>query len=148
MASAAGASRFVLPTVIYELGISGTGTAISQVMTMPPFTLVFVILLTLAFSIHHGHLSPWVAGLGVEAVQIVCYILLIIVRHPIAKYIFVTIATAASQSFFPIIWLGMSEAWHSSLNMWSGSELTMQSKNASALRGAQHLPAWLLESQM
>ncbi|KAH6695450.1 major facilitator superfamily domain-containing protein [Plectosphaerella plurivora] len=95
---------FVLPTVIYELGISGTGTAISQVMTMPPFTLVFVILLTLAFFIHHGHLNPWVAGLGVEAVQIVCYILLITVRHPIAKYIFVTIATAASQSFFPIIW--------------------------------------------
>ncbi|KAL2881945.1 hypothetical protein SGCOL_002682 [Colletotrichum sp. CLE4] len=46
---------FVLPTVIYELGISNT--AISQVMTMPPFT-----------------------------------------------YIFVMIATAASQSFFAIIW--------------------------------------------
>lgn len=98
---------FVLPTVIYELGISGTGTAISQILTMPPFTMVFVILLTLAFFIHRGQLSPWVAALGVEAVQIVCYILLITVRHPVAKYIFVTIATAASQSFFPIIWPGM-----------------------------------------
>ncbi|KAF4338259.1 high-affinity nicotinic acid transporter [Fusarium beomiforme] len=93
---------FVLPTVIYELGISNT--AISQVMTMPPFTLVFVILLTLAAFIHKGKLSPWVAGLGVEITQIVCYVLLITVKHPIAKYIFVTIATAASQSFFPIIW--------------------------------------------
>lgn len=95
---------FVLPTVIYELGISNT--AISQVMTMPPFTLVFVILLTLAFFIHHGKLNSWVAGLGVEITQIVCYVLLITVTHPTAKYIFVMIATAASQSFFPIIWPG------------------------------------------
>ncbi|KAF9871430.1 high-affinity nicotinic acid transporter [Colletotrichum karsti] len=93
---------FVLPTVIYELGISNT--AISQVMTMPPFTLVFVILLSLAFLVHTRRLSPWVAGLGLEAAQIVCYILLITVKHPIAKYIFVMIATAASQSFFAIIW--------------------------------------------
>ncbi|KAL0936206.1 high-affinity nicotinic acid transporter [Colletotrichum truncatum] len=93
---------FVLPTVIYELGISNT--AISQVMTMPPFTLVFVILLSLAFLVHTRRLSPWVAGLGLESAQIICYILLITVKHPIAKYIFVMIATAASQSFFAIIW--------------------------------------------
>ncbi|TDZ36607.1 MFS transporter prlL [Colletotrichum spinosum] len=93
---------FVLPTVIYELGISNT--AISQVMTMPPFTLVFVILLSLAFLVHTRRLSPWVAGLGLEAAQIVCYILLITVQQPVAKYIFVMLATAASQSFFAIIW--------------------------------------------
>lgn len=97
---------FVLPTVIYELRIPNTNTAISQVMTMPPFTLVFVILLTLAYFIHRGKLNSWVAGLGVEIVQIVCYILLITVKNSIAKYVFVTIATAASQSFFPIIWPG------------------------------------------
>lgn len=93
---------FVLPTVIYDLGISNT--AISQVMTMPPFTLVFVILCGLAFFIHTKRLSPWVAGLGVETTQIICYILLITVKQPVAKYIFVMIATAASQSFFAIIW--------------------------------------------
>ncbi|KAF1913240.1 major facilitator superfamily domain-containing protein [Ampelomyces quisqualis] len=93
---------FVLPTVIYELGISNS--AISQVMTMPPFTLVFVILCGLAFFIHTKRLSPWVAGLSVEIVQIICYILLIAIKQPIAKYIFVMIATAASQSFFAIIW--------------------------------------------
>ncbi|KAH3983221.1 hypothetical protein HBI52_088800 [Parastagonospora nodorum] len=93
---------FVLPTVIYELGISNT--AISQVMTMPPFTMVFVILCGLAFFIHTKRLNPWVAGLGVEVVQVICYILLITVKQPIAKYIFVMIATAASQSFFAIIW--------------------------------------------
>ncbi|KAM0283170.1 hypothetical protein ACHAQH_002652 [Verticillium albo-atrum] len=94
---------FVVPTVIYELGISNT--AISQIMTMPPFTLVFVILLSLAYFIHRGKLSPWVvAGLGVEITQIVCCILLITVTHSVARYIFVMIATAASQSFFAIIW--------------------------------------------
>ncbi|KAH7072554.1 major facilitator superfamily domain-containing protein [Paraphoma chrysanthemicola] len=93
---------FVLPTVIYELGL--TNTAIAQVMTMPPFTLVFVILCGLAFFIHTKRLSSWVAGLSVEIVQIICYILLITVKDPVAKYIFVMIATAASQSFFAIIW--------------------------------------------
>ncbi|ORY02570.1 major facilitator superfamily domain-containing protein [Clohesyomyces aquaticus] len=94
---------FVLPTVIYELGISGT--AISQIMTMvPTIYLVFVILLSLAFLIHMKRLSPWVAGLGVEITQIICYILLITVKNPVAKYIFVMITTAASQSFFAIIW--------------------------------------------
>jgi hypothetical protein len=109
---------FVLPTVIYELGISDT--AMSQIMTMvclllerygtdsderqPPFTLVFVILCGLAYLISTKRLSPWVAGLGVEIVQIICYVLLITVKTPVAKYIFVMIATAASQSFFGVIW--------------------------------------------
>ncbi|KAK1586179.1 high-affinity nicotinic acid transporter [Colletotrichum navitas] len=93
---------FVLPTVIYELGISNT--VISQVITMPPFTLVFVILLSLAFLVHTRRLSPWVAGLCLEAAQIVFYVLLITVKNSVAKYIFVMIATAASQSFFAVIW--------------------------------------------
>ncbi|KEF52038.1 uncharacterized protein A1O9_12028 [Exophiala aquamarina CBS 119918] len=93
---------FVLPTVIYELGISGTAN--SQLMTMPPYTMVFIILCGLAYFIHTKRLSPWVAGLGVEILQIICYILLITVKHKVAKYIFVMIATAASQSFFAIIW--------------------------------------------
>jgi nitrate/nitrite transporter NarK len=63
-----------------------------------------VILCTLAYFIHTKRLSPWVAGLGVEITQIICYILLITVKNAKAKYIFVMIATAASQSFFPIIW--------------------------------------------
>lgn len=71
-----------------------------------------MILLTLAFFIHAQKLSPWIAGLGVELVQIICYILLITVKHPIAKYIFVMIATAASQSFFPIIWPGELPTYH------------------------------------
>ncbi|KAK2041844.1 MFS general substrate transporter [Colletotrichum somersetense] len=84
------------------LGISNT--AISQVMTMPPFTLVFVILLSLTFHVHTQRLSPWIAGLGLEAAHIVCYVLHITAKNSIAKYIFVMIAKAASQSLFAIIW--------------------------------------------
>lgn len=66
--------------------------------------MVFLILLSLAYLVHTKRMNAWVAGLIVESVQIVCYILLITVKQPIAKYIFVMIATAASQSFFALIW--------------------------------------------
>ncbi|KAL1846979.1 hypothetical protein Daus18300_014083 [Diaporthe australafricana] len=93
---------FVLPTVIYELGISDT--AISQLMTMPAYAAVFLILLTLGYLTHTKRLSPWVAGIGLEVGQIIFYILLITVDNATAKYIFAVVATAATQSFFPIIW--------------------------------------------
>ncbi|KAJ5818726.1 high-affinity nicotinic acid transporter [Penicillium riverlandense] len=89
---------FVLPTVIYQLGM--TDTAISQIMTMPPYTFNFIFLVTIAYFVHKGRLSSWVAALGIEALQILCYILLITVNDSVARYIFVMIATAASQSFY------------------------------------------------
>lgn len=46
------------------------------------------------------------AGIGLEVAQIIFYILLITINDATAKYIFVVIATAATQSFFPIIWPG------------------------------------------
>ena len=55
---------YVLPTVIYELGIDGAGTAISQLMTMPPSSMSFVMLIILGFLIHRGKLNPWVVGIG------------------------------------------------------------------------------------
>ncbi|ROW03097.1 hypothetical protein VMCG_05808 [Cytospora schulzeri] len=93
---------FVLPTVIYDLGLSGT--AVSQLMTMPAYAFVFVILLTLGYLTHTKRLSPWVAGIGLEAGQIICYILLITVDNAAAKYVLVVVATAATSSFFPILW--------------------------------------------
>ena len=94
---------FVLPTVILQSGI--TGTANTQLMTMPPYTFVFVILLTLGWLIPTKRLSSrGVTGLGIEIIQIICYILLITVKNKNTKYIFVMLATVASQSFFPIIW--------------------------------------------
>lgn len=72
----------------------------------PAYAAVFLILLTLGYLTHTKRLSPWVAGIGLEVAQIVFYILLITVKDARAKYVFVVIATAATQSFFPIIWPG------------------------------------------
>lgn len=74
--------------------------------TKPAYAAVFLILLTLGYLTHTRRLSPWVAGIGLEVGQIVFYILLITVNNATAKYVFVVIATAATQSFFPIIWPG------------------------------------------
>lgn len=93
---------FVLPSVIYDLGM--TTTAIAQVMTMPPYTLVFVILLSLAWLVQKKVINAWVAGIVLESVQILCFILLVTIKNTVAKYILVMVATAAGQSFFPIIW--------------------------------------------
>jgi hypothetical protein len=60
----------------------------------------------MAYFVHKGRFSSWVAALGIEALQILCYILLITVNDSVARYIFVMIATAASQSLFPIVWPG------------------------------------------
>ncbi|KAJ4423085.1 hypothetical protein N0V82_002214 [Gnomoniopsis sp. IMI 355080] len=105
---------FILPNVIYDLGM--TDTAVSQLMTMPAYTAVFAILLTLGWLTHSGRMSPWVAGLILEVSQIICYILLITVENAVAKYIFVCIATAATSSFFPILWPGKQHPYKSSTN--------------------------------
>ncbi|PSR97456.1 high-affinity nicotinic acid transporter [Coniella lustricola] len=93
---------FILPTVIYDLGM--TDTAVAQLMTMPAYATVFGILLTTAWLTQRGVLSPWVVGLGLEGVQILCYVLLITVKNVVVKYVLVCVATAATSSFFPIIW--------------------------------------------
>lgn len=45
-------------------------------------------------------------GFILEVSQIICFILLVAVKNAVAKYVFVCIATAATSSFFPIIWPG------------------------------------------
>lgn len=105
---------FILPNVIYDLGM--TDTAISQLMTMPAYTAVFAILLTLGWLTHSERMSPWVAGLILEVAQIICYILLITVENAVAKYVFVCIATAATSSFFPILWPGKHHAYELASN--------------------------------
>lgn len=94
----------VLPTVIYELGL--TDTAIAQLMTMPTFAFGCASLVFFGWLIHTKRLTSWVAAMCLEGVAMICYILLITVHHPIAKYIFVTLATACSICIYPIIWPG------------------------------------------
>lgn len=75
-------------------------------VSQPAYSTVFAILLTLGYLTHTNRMTPWFAGLILECGQIVCYILLMTVDHVVAKYVFVCIATAATSSFFPILWPG------------------------------------------
>lgn len=94
----------VLPTVIYQLGL--TDTAIAQLMTMPTYGFGCASLVLFGWLIHTKRMISWVAAMCLEAVAMICYILLITVHHPVAKYIFVTLATACSICIYPIIWPG------------------------------------------
>jgi hypothetical protein len=94
-----------VPSVIYELGM--TDTAAAQVMTMPPYTLGFVILVSLvslAACVQNKWISAFHAAAGLGVTQVICCILLVTVTDRIGKYILVMVATACRQSFFPILW--------------------------------------------
>lgn len=67
-------------------------------------------LVSLSYLVHVKRVNPWIAGLALELGQIICYILLITIDNKKAKYVFVMLATAASQSFYPLIWPGKSQA--------------------------------------
>lgn len=117
----------VLPTVIYELGL--TGTAVAQLMTMPAYVVGCSFLVFIGFLIHKKIVISWVAAIGckfklgpgtnnmlidlsVESFALVCYIILITVDIPVVKYIFVTLALSCSISIYPIIWPERIRAAH------------------------------------
>lgn len=52
----------VLPTVIYELGL--TGTAVAQLMTMPAYVVGCSFLVFIGFLIHKKVVISWVAAIG------------------------------------------------------------------------------------
>ncbi|OJJ41829.1 hypothetical protein ASPWEDRAFT_56825 [Aspergillus wentii DTO 134E9] len=93
---------FVLPTVIYELGM--TDTAVSQLMSMPPSSLAFIVLIILGYFIRKGWWDCWVVAVGLELISIISYIILITVDTPVVKYIFVMIANAAASCVYPVLW--------------------------------------------
>lgn len=72
--------------------------------TQPSSTIALVLLIGVAYFTHTKRLNTWVAGAALEITQIISYIILLTVQHTTVKYVFVLIAAAAGQSFFPIIW--------------------------------------------
>ena len=92
----------VLPNVIYQLGL--TGTAPTQLMTMPPYIIGAVGLMLVAWLIRRNKLKPWVAAISLELFACICFIVLITVRHPIIKYIFIILAMVSSMGIYPILW--------------------------------------------
>jgi len=100
----------VLPTVIYELGL--TGSAESQLMTMPTYTIGCSCLILTGWLIHRGLVRSWVAALSLEAFGCVCYIILVTVESAIVRYIFVTFALACTICIYPILWPERIRAAH------------------------------------
>ncbi|PPJ49632.1 hypothetical protein CBER1_02173 [Cercospora berteroae] len=92
----------VLPTVIYELGLSGS--AVTQLLTMPCYTLGFIVLNGFGWLIHRGYVNAWLTVIGMEIVCVACYIALILVRGAVSRYMLVTIAIASSMGVLPILW--------------------------------------------
>lgn len=64
-----------------------TTTAITQVMTMPPYILVFAILLSRSFLVQKRVINAWTAGITLESVQIICFVHLLTIKNPIGKYL-------------------------------------------------------------
>lgn len=100
----------VLPTVIYELGL--TDTAVAQLMTMPTYAFGCSCLVLFGWLIHTKRLTSWVVAMGLEAFACICFIILITVKNPVVKYIFVTLALACSICIYPIVWPERIRAAH------------------------------------
>ena len=92
----------VLPTVIFELGL--TDSAISQLLTMPTYAFGCTCLVLIGWTIQRQKLRPWIAAMVLEVLTMICYIILIVVNNSIAKYVLVTLATACSICIYPILW--------------------------------------------
>ena len=100
----------VLPTVIHQLGL--TGTAVSQLMTMPQYVFGAISLTLVAWFVRLGKLKAWAAAITLEAFGCACYIVLIIVEHPVAKYVLIVLATTTAISTFPVLWPERIRAAH------------------------------------
>ncbi|KAK3624930.1 hypothetical protein LTR56_020744 [Elasticomyces elasticus] len=92
----------VLPTVIHDLGL--TDSAVSQLMTMPTYAFGCACLVLIGWLIHTKRIVSWAAAITLELVACVCYIILVMVRTAIVRYIFLTIAVGCSISIYPILW--------------------------------------------
>ncbi|CAK7900292.1 hypothetical protein CAAN3_05S00606 [[Candida] anglica] len=93
---------FVLPTIVYELGF--TGTATTQLMTMPPSFIGFILLNVLGYMLHRRYIEAFPTAMVMSLIQIVSYIVLLTVKSNVAKYVMLNVATAISNSLFPVLW--------------------------------------------
>ncbi|KAG6841789.1 hypothetical protein C0991_006673 [Blastosporella zonata] len=99
---------YALPTVIFQLGF--TTSALSNVLSMPPSSLTFIVLNTLGWLVQSRNYNPFRiaitahAHISVELVNIICCALLLTVKVSIVKYLALCVATATAGSVYPILW--------------------------------------------
>ncbi|KAL2418245.1 hypothetical protein ABEF95_005969 [Exophiala dermatitidis] len=93
---------YVYPTVVYEMGFTGTTT--TQLLTMPPYGLAWTVLLFFNLFIRHKRIPAFAVGLGIVSIQVVCYILLLTLKSAPARYVFLTIGICGTYTVSPILW--------------------------------------------
>jgi len=90
------------PSVIYALRLQGT--SISQLMTMPPYAIGSVVLLLVAHLIRKKKVKAFPCAIALEIGCCACYVLLVVVRHAIVKYVFVCLTLVCCTAILPILW--------------------------------------------
>ncbi|KAJ3915429.1 major facilitator superfamily domain-containing protein [Lentinula edodes] len=101
---------YVLPTVIYDLGF--TTTALSNVLSMPPSLATFVLLNVLGWLVQMRKWNPYWVAMGLEIVNIICYVLLLTVDVVVVRYLALLVSTATAGSVYPILWPNRVKAAH------------------------------------
>lgn len=94
----------VLPTVVHDLGLEGT--AISQLMAMPPYALGCGLLILVGWLVEKKWLNGFKTAVVLEIITATCYIALCIFQQKWVKYILIMIAIICSVGVFPILWPG------------------------------------------
>ncbi|KAK4500084.1 hypothetical protein PRZ48_008270 [Zasmidium cellare] len=125
----------VLPTVIYELGL--TGSAITQLLTMPTYGFGCFCLVVFGWLIQRRIFQPWLTAMCLEVITCVCYILLIVIRNPIAKYCLLSIAISCSICIYPILWPERIRAAHGTTTAGLAIGLTNAAAQFSGIVGPQ-----------
>ncbi|KAF8580945.1 MFS general substrate transporter [Ramaria rubella] len=92
----------VLPTVIFDLGFESS--AMSNVLSMPPSLLTFILLNILGWIVQRGQGNPFLIAALLEMVNIICCILLLTVKVNIVKYLALMVASGTAGSVYPILW--------------------------------------------
>ncbi|KAJ3999204.1 major facilitator superfamily domain-containing protein [Lentinula boryana] len=93
---------FVLPTVIFELGF--TNSNISNVLTVPTSVAIFFTLVTCAIMVRKDIWNPFCVAFVLQLINLICCIILMTVKQPIVRYIFILIARSASNTVVNILW--------------------------------------------
>ncbi|KAJ3858846.1 high-affinity nicotinic acid transporter [Lentinula novae-zelandiae] len=110
---------FVLPTVIFELGF--TNSNISNVLTVPTSVAIFLTLVTCAIMVRKDIWNPFCVAFIrkdvpfdfklpnvdihlVQIINLICCVILMTVKQPIVRYVFILIARSASNTVVNILW--------------------------------------------
>lgn len=98
---AAGGVETVLPTVVFDLGM--TGSTKTQLLTMPHSISAGIVTLIIALLIQKRKIRAWPTALVLEACTAICYVVLLFVKAPITKYVLLLFAQTFAAGVLPIL---------------------------------------------